>query len=150
MATAVTTTVIVEERENEEILKTQIIDSSRFIRAYRPWHSLYGVRLRLQTASQVRSSLRNYYFTSFHRCRNLFYLLLAAAGTFVAPKAVISIIIIVRTQPHFFKNIFHQLQEPEKELSLIQKLLPNEILALVFARLPITSLGKASMVDRFF
>lgn len=97
------------------------------LQAFRPWHTLYGVRLRPKQSSQ---EVRLY--TAPHppdfRVRSPIY-----CG-------------LTRWPLSLFSPVSKSLQESDRELSLIEKLLPNEILLLVFARLPVSSLGAVQCV----
>lgn len=91
------------------------------LQANRPWQSLYGVRLRRAApASDAVSRL----------------------GSGVMPSANPLSVLTLTVVPCSIA------QPPDRELSLIEKLLPNEMLLLVFARLPISSLGAAQCVCR--
>ena len=100
-----------------------------YIQACRPWHSLYGVRLRriAEETDAVRACLAA--SSQLRLCGQPGVETLPASSLTQAPTPAPNL-------------------QPEKELSLIEKLISEELLLLVFNRLPLASLGAAQVVCR--
>lgn len=104
------------------------------LQAFRPWHTLYGVRLRPKQPTQQVGARG-----TVNKGPGLFFSLFVSSCNVMQCNAY-------DYCKRYMVSFRISTQDSDRQLSLIEKLLPNEVLLLVFARLPVTSLGGAQCV----